>query len=117
MRLETVAANAAAEAVGRLLDGGFLRVYGEAGWLIADCRLSNPAFGEPTDGTIAARKIEPVTARGGVARGFRAVASDGETVVFSGDSSELALSNSNIQPNAHFSIDSFIYTHHKETPK
>lgn len=121
MRLGNRAATTACDAVTRLLDGGYLRIYGAVA-LVAELRFGVPAFAPAVDGHAIANPIAAGYARGGIAETFRAVAEDGATVVFDGtvgttDDSDMVLTDTNIQPNAHVSVDVFTYTHPKENSK
>ncbi|MBK7086929.1 MAG: hypothetical protein IPH53_20685 [Flavobacteriales bacterium] len=121
MKLSSLAADAAADAVTARVDGGYLRVYGDVA-LVVELRFANPAFNPATGGVARANPIVAGYARGGIARTFRAVAADGATVVFEGtvnsrEPADMVLGDTNIQPNAHVSVDVFTYTHPKEQPE
>ena len=121
MILTRESTSAACDAVTRLLDGGYLRIYGPVA-LVAELRFSTPAFAPAVDGHAIANPIAAGYARGGIAQTFRAVGADGATVVIEGTAgatpeADLVLTDTNIQPNAYVSVGLFTYTHPKENSK
>lgn len=120
MILTRESTSAACDAVTRLLDGGYLRIYGPVA-LVAELRFGSPAFAPAVDGHAIANPIAAGYARGGIAQTFRAVGADGTTVVIEGTAgtgeADLVLTDTNIQPNAYVSVGLFTYTHPKESPK
>jgi hypothetical protein len=96
-RLSVLAANAAADAVTSLLDDGYLRIYDgiqpastdvpvTSQVLLAELRFADPAFGPAIDGIATAHPIasDPAAAASGTAAWFRALRSDGTTVIHDG---------------------------------
>jgi len=78
----TLATDAAAEAVTRLLDGGRLRLSSSTAMLV-ELPFSSPAFGPPERGVCVARPIaDEVDAQvAGTVTHFEAVSADGRVVV------------------------------------
>lgn len=119
------ARNAQADALTRLLDGGYLRLYSgprpasadEApqSKLLAELRFGTPAFEKARGGQAVATRIAQATAANetGVATWFRAVKSDG-TPVFDGSvgtsDANIVMNNNSIQVNAIVSISAFTYS-------
>lgn len=80
--LSTAARNAAASAVGALLNGGTIQFNTAGGVEVATATFANPAFGAPATGTITANAItadDNVT--GGTVAGFEAKDSLGNVVI------------------------------------
>lgn len=129
-KLSNAAANAAVDAVCALLDGGSLRLYDGtqaadadtaigAQVLLAELPLGTPAFGAAVDGVADA---EPITDDAdadatGTATWFRAVQSDGVTVVFDGtvgtSGADLNLNSVSIVEDANVEVTGFSYTQSK----
>lgn len=119
------ARNAQADALTRLLDGGYLRLYSgprpasaddtPEGKLLAELRFGAPAFEKARGGQAIATRISQATAAAdtGVATWFRAVKSDG-TPVFDGSvgtsDANIVMNNNSIQVNAIVSISAFTYS-------
>jgi len=96
-RFSNVAANAAGDAVGPLLDSGLFRIYDgtqpatadtavDAQVQLAELVFNATAFGAANNGTITAGAIasDGTADATGTAAWFRAVRSDGGTVIFDG---------------------------------
>jgi hypothetical protein len=95
-QLSNAGVNAEANALGALLDGGFIDVYdgtqpatGDTAvstqTLLVTLTFANPAFGTAVAGVITANAVGSGTAgSGGTATWFRARKSDHSTVVFDG---------------------------------
>lgn len=117
MRLSELGANAAADAVLRYLDGGYLRLLSTGGDRVAELRFGIPAFRPAARGIAEAAPIAPAAASGGVAARFVAVAADGLTTVFegsvgdAGSTADVRLSETNIEARALVVIDEFRYQH------
>jgi hypothetical protein len=108
----------------RLLNGGYLRVYGAprpaapevavtTQTLYAECRFGSPAFGNPTDGVAAANAIapDPDVSATGIPTWFRAFASDGATAVLDGDmGTDLVPNQEQVVQGGSFSIVSLAYS-------
>lgn len=64
-------------------DGGLLRLYDDAGQVLAELRFGRPAFYRSVAGTIAARAVEQDTgaANTGTATSYRAIGTDGTLIV------------------------------------
>jgi hypothetical protein len=94
LHLSTAAANAAADAVTALLDGGTLKIYAgtqpatantaiSTQTLLATCTFANPAFGAASGGIATANSItaDSDCAASGTATWFRALTSGGAAVL------------------------------------
>lgn len=129
-QLSNVTANAAADAVTALLNNGFIRIYNgtqpanantaiTSQTLLATLTFGATAFGAASAGVATANAITQDSAADatGTATWFRAVKSDGTTVVFDGSvgttGCDLNLSTTAIVQNAAVSISSFTYTQPK----
>lgn len=127
LRKSTTAVNAEADALAALLANGYLRLYSgsrpataddpvTSQTLLAELRFGNPAFGAASGGTITANAITQDTSADatGAATWYRALKSDGTTVVMDGSvgtsDANLVMNNANIQVNAIVSVSSFSYT-------
>lgn len=127
LRKSTASVNAEADATAALLANGYLRLYSGSRpataddavttqTLLAELRFGSPAFGAASGGTIAANAITQDTAANatGEATWYRALKSDGTTVVMDGSvgtsDANLVMNNANIQQNAIVSVSSFTYT-------
>lgn len=124
-RLSIAAANAEADAVCALLDGGSVRVYDGSQPATADtalttqvllvsCAFGAPAFGPAGGGVAEASPLADGTAVAtGTASWFRAVTSGG-AAVFDGavgtSGANLNLPSVALGPGVVVSIDSFVYT-------
>lgn len=129
-KLSNTAANAACDAVVDLADNGYLRIYDgtqptnadtaiTSQVLLAELRFGATAFGAASAGVATANAITSDTAANatGTATWFRALKSDGTTVLFDGSvgtsSADLILDSVAIQINADVSVSSFTYTQSK----
>jgi hypothetical protein len=125
-RLSTVAANAAADAVTPLVNGGYLRIYDGAQpptvdtavstqVLLAELRYATPAFGAAVNAIATANAITPDASANasGTATWFRALKSDGTTAVFDGSvgtsAADLVLSAVVIAAGTAVSVTAFTY--------
>lgn len=120
------ARNAQVDAVTRLLDGGFLRLYSgprpdsaddePRGTLLAELRFGSPAFEQAMQGRAVAHRIiqAQAAAATGAATWFRAVQADGKTAVFDGTvgrtDADIVMNNNNIQDNAIVSVSTLTYS-------
>jgi hypothetical protein len=110
-KLSPLAADAAADMVCRLLDGGTLNIYGGS-TLLAQLRFGDPAFGPAQDGKANATPItaDPSARATGTATRFEAA--NGE-VVFSGTvgtkEADLILDGTKIEQGAIVSVTSLTY--------
>lgn len=124
------AASAAADAVCALLNSGYLRIYDgtqptnantavSTQTLLAELRFNATAFGAASNGVATANSITSDTAADatGTATWFRALKSDGTTVVFDGSvgtaSADMILNSVAISAGAAVSVSSFTYTENK----
>ena len=124
------AVNAAADAVCDLLDNGYLRLYDGAQpanadtavttqTQLAELRWNATAFGAATAGVAVANSITADTNADatGTATWFRALKSDGTTVVFDGSvgtsSADLILNSTAITAGANVAVSSFTYNENK----
>ena len=129
-KLSNAAATAAADSVVDLLDDGYLRIYDgsqpatadtaiSSQVLLAELRFANPAFGAASNGAATANSITPDNSANatGTATWFRALKSDGTTVVFDGSvgtsSSNINLSSTTITSGDNVELSSFTYTQSK----
>jgi hypothetical protein len=121
-------ANAKAVAATALLNNGYLRIYdgsqpanANAGiggaTLLAELRFNATAFGAPSAGVAVANAITSDTDANatGTAAWFRALESDGTTVVFDGSigaggTFDLVLNTTSIVIHAEVAVSSFTYT-------
>jgi hypothetical protein len=126
-KLSDAAANAAADAVCALLNNGYLRIYSGtqatdantalgAQALLAELRFNATAFGSSVAGVATANAItsDSDADATGTATWFRALKSDGTTVIFDGSvgtsGANLNLNSVAIQQHAQVSVSSFTYT-------
>lgn len=124
------AASAEADAVCALLNTGYLRIYDGAQAatadtaigaqvLLAELRYGATAFGNAANGVATANAITPDAAANatGTASWFRALKSDGATVVFDGSvgtsGCDLNINSAAIQINAIVSVTAQTYTANK----
>lgn len=129
-RMSNAAANAATDAVTALLNNGYLRIYDQtqaatadtaigAQVLLAELRWNATAFGSASGGVASANAITDDSSANatGTASWFRALKSDGTTVVFDGSvgtsSADLILASTAISAGAVVSVTSFSYTQSK----
>ncbi|MEK9722830.1 MAG: hypothetical protein VW405_05010 [Rhodospirillaceae bacterium] len=124
------AVNAAADAVCPLLNNGYLRIYDgtqpatadtaiSTQTLLAELRWNATAFGSASSGVSTANSITADSSADatGTATWFRALESDGSTVVFDGSVStsgaDLNLNSVSITAGSAVSVTSFTYTENK----
>lgn len=124
------AVNAAADAVGDLLDNGYLRIYDgtqpatadtavSTQTLLAELRFNATAFPAASAGVATANSFTADSSANatGTASWFRALKSDGTTVVFDGSvgtsSADLVLNSTAISSGAQVSVTAFTYTENK----
>ena len=124
------AVSAAADAVCPLLNNGYLRIYSgtqpatadtavTTQTLLAELRWNATAFGAASSGVATANAITADTSADntGTATWFRALKSDGTTVVFDGSvgtsGADLNLNSTSISAGAAVSVTSFTYTENK----
>jgi hypothetical protein len=129
-RISNTAANAAADAVAALLNNGYLRIYDGAQpatadtaigaqVLLAELRFAATAFDPAALGVATANAItDDVSAnQTGEAAWFRALKSDGTTVVMDGSigtsGANLNLNSVSISAGAQVSVTAFLYTQAK----
>lgn len=129
-KLSNAAANAAADAVCVLLNNGYLRIYTTAQatdadtalgaqTLLAELRFGATAFGSAVAGVATANAITQDSSADatGTAAWYRALKSDGTTVVMDGSvgtsGANLNLNSVAIQSGAAVSISSMTYTQSK----
>lgn len=125
-----LAATTEADAVCALLNTGYLRIFDGtqaatadtavgAQVLLAELRFGATAFGGATNGVATANAITSDTAANatGTASWFRALKSDGTSVVFDGSvgtsGADLNLNSTAIQVNAQVDCTAFTYTANK----
>lgn len=124
------AVNAAADALTTLLNNGYLRIYDGAQpatadtavssqTLLAELRFNATAFGAASAGVATANAFTSDASANntGTASWFRALKSDGTTVVFDGSvgttSADLVVNSTGISTGAEVSVSSFTYTENK----
>lgn len=129
-RLSNVGANAAADATCALLNSGKLRLYDGAQptnadtaigaqVLLAELTFNATAFGAAVAGVATANAITQDSSADatGVAAWFRALKSDGTTVIFDGSvgtsGANLNLNSTSISAGAAVSVSSFTFTQSK----
>jgi hypothetical protein len=129
-KLSNAAANAAADAVTAQLDGGFLRIYDGtqpadadtaigAQVLLAELTFNATAFGAAVAGVATANAITSDSSANatGTATWFRAVRSNGTSVVYDGSvgtaTSNLVLNSVAISAGAAVSVSALIYRQQK----
>jgi hypothetical protein len=127
LKLSNAAANAEANALAALLNGGFLKIYDGAKPadantaittqnLLSTLSFGNPAFAASVAGVITANAIasDANAAATGTASWFRCYESDGVTVVMDGSvgtsGADLNLNSVAIQIHAQVSVSSFVHT-------
>lgn len=124
------AVSAAADAVCALCDNGYLRIYDgtqpatantavSTQTLLAELRFNATAFGAASNGVATANSLTADTSANasGTAAWFRALESDGSTVVFDGSvgtsSADLVLNSVAISSGAQVDVTAFTYTENK----
>lgn len=128
-QLSNVAANAEADAIGRLLDNGYLRIYDgsqpatadtavSTQNLLAELRFAATSAPAAADGVLTFSTIAAVVAAlTGTAAWFRALKADGTSAVFDGSvgasSANMVLAALSIQANVQVSVSNFTYTAQK----
>lgn len=129
-KLSNAAANAAADAVAALLNNGYLRIYDGAQptnadtaigsqVLLAELRYNATAFGAAVAGVATANAMTADSSANatGTAAWFRALKSDGSTVIFDGSvgtsGCNLNLATVSIVAAAIISVSSHTYTQEK----
>jgi sulfur carrier protein ThiS len=129
-QLANATASAAADAVAALLNSGYLRIYDgsqpatadtaiSTQVLLAELRFNATAFAAAVNGQATANAITSDTAANatGTATWFRALASNGTTVVLDGTvgtaTSDLVLNTTSIVINAAVAVTAFTYTQSK----
>lgn len=125
-----LAVSAEADAVNALLNAGYLRIYDGtqpatadtavgAQTLLAELRFGNPAFAAAAAGVATANPLTQDTAANatGGATWFRALKSDGATVVYDGSvgtsGADCNINSTAIQVGAAVSVTSMLYTANK----
>jgi len=121
------AVSAAADAVCPLLNNGYLRIYDgskpndantaiTSQVLLAELRFNATAFGSASNGVATANAITADSSANasGTATWFRALKSDGTTVVMDGSvgtsSADLVMNSVSISSGAQVSVSAFTYT-------
>lgn len=129
-KLSNAGANAEADAVVDLLDDGYLRIYDGtqptnadtavgSQVLLAELRFGNPAFGAASAGVATANAITQDSSANntGTASWFRALKSDGSTVLFDGSvgasGCNLNLNTTSIVSGAPVSVTALTFTAQK----
>jgi hypothetical protein len=124
------AANTEADYVGDLLNNGYLRIYDgtqpatadtaiTSQVLLAELRFNATAFGAPSNGVVTAAALTKDSSANatGTATWFRALKSDGTSVIFDGSvgtsGCDLNLNSVAIQSGAEVDVTSFTYTANK----
>ena len=125
-RLSTIARNTALDAIGSLLDNGYIRIYNgtqpaspdvavSTQTLLAELRFGTPAFGSASNGIITAGSItdEDMALYTGVATWFR-VLDASENALWDGsvgtDTANMNLSTTSIQNGARITLSSLLLT-------
>ena len=126
-KFSNVAVNAEGDAVGPLLNNGYLRIYdgtqpatadtaGGAQVLLAELRFNATAFGAASAGVITANAITQDSAANatGTATWYRCLKSDGTSAIADGSvgtaGADCNLNSTAIQQNAAVSVTSFTLT-------
>lgn len=129
-KLSNAGANAAADAVVDLADNGYIRIYDGtqptdadtaigAQVLLAELRWNATAFGAAVAGIATANAITADSSANatGTATWFRALKSDGTTVLFDGSvgtsSADLIMTTTSIVSGAEVSVTAFTYAQSK----
>jgi hypothetical protein len=129
-KLSNAGANAEADAVADLLDDGYLRIYDGtqpanadtavgSQVLLAELRFANPAFGAASAGVATANAVTQDSSANntGTASWFRALKSDGSTVMFDGSvgtsGCNLNLNTTSIVSGAPVSVTALTFTAQK----
>lgn len=126
IKLSDTAADAQADALAALADGGFIRIYsgtqpanantplgGQT--LLAELQFGSPAFGSSVGGVITANPISPETdaPATGTAAWYRVLKADGSTVLWDGSAgtsnADLVMATTSIVQHAQVSISSFTH--------
>lgn len=127
LKLTNAAVNAQADALARLVDNGYLRIYDGAQpatadtaigaqVLLAELRFANPSAAAAVAGVLTFSAITSDTAANatGVAAWYRAFKSDGTTPVMDGSvglvTSDLVIDSTAIQINADVDVASLTHT-------
>jgi len=127
LHLANAAVNAEADAFGRLLDNGYLRLYSgsqpatadtalSGNTLLAELRFSNPSAPSAVGGVLTFATIASETAADatGTATFFRSFKADGTTVVHDGSvgtsSADLVLNSTAIQFGAQVDVTALTHT-------
>lgn len=130
MNITNAAASAAADAVVGQLNNGYLRIYDGtqptnantaigAQVLLAELRYNATAFGAAVNGVATANALTDDTAANatGTASWFRALKSDGTTVIFDGSvgtgTNDLVVNTTAFVANARVTVTSHTYTQSK----
>jgi hypothetical protein len=130
VKLSNAAANASADATTTLLNNGYCRIYDGsqpatadtaigAQVLLAELRFNATAFGAAAAGIATANALTADSSANatGTAAWFRALKSDGSSVVFDGSvgtsGADLNLNSVAIQSGAAVSVSAFTYTQPK----
>jgi hypothetical protein len=130
VKLSNAGANASADATTTLLNNGYLRIYDGAQpatadtalgaqVLLAELRFNATAFGAAAAGIATANALTADSSANatGTAAWFRALKSDGSSVVFDGSvgtsGADLNLNSVAIQSGAAVSVSAFTYTQPK----
>jgi hypothetical protein len=126
-KFSNAAVNAEADALGAMFDNGYLRIYDGAQpanadiavgaqVLLAELRFNADAFPAAVNGVITANALTADAAANatGTATWFRALKSDGTTVIMDGSvgeaTSDIVLDSDAIQQDADVSVTSFVLT-------
>lgn len=129
-KLSDTAANAACDAVVDLLDNGYFRIYDgsqpatadtavSTQTLLAELRFNATAFGAAAAGVATANAFTQDTSANatGTASWFRALKSDGTTVLFDGSvgtgTHNLVITTTSIVSGGTVSVTAFTYTQNK----
>ena len=120
LTVSALVANAQAEAVSRLLSGGFLQLFADNGTLLAELRFAEPAFGKADNGVIRSAPItSDLDARGdGRATFFQCTTASGKLLLEGsvGDRQsddverpELIMNSVEIRRGSEVAVDEFVY--------
>jgi len=127
LHLSDAAANAEANALAALANGGYLRIYSgsqpadantplSGQVLLASLRFGTPAFGSASAGVLTANAItqEIDAAASGAAAWYRVLKSDGTTVLWDGSvgtaNADIVMPTVNIEQHAIVSISSLSFS-------
>jgi hypothetical protein len=130
-KISFASANAQADAMGAVLNGGYIRLYADAqaadadaapaGAIVAVLRFGTPAFAAAVNGVITANALTGESnAAGGTALWFRTFRANGTTAGWDGNvgttDEDMVLESNVIPPGAQVSVTDLTYTVPRSAP-